>query len=227
VATPGGAGSASAGSSGGGSQCWSVPLDAEGVALADTVQGRPPGDGFWSMQFCDGRSVGWQWNAGGAPMIPASVLGQRAAADLAVPGCEIGTSPRADYLIVRFETWLWVACAWAQVSATANVPGLSATATASPREVVWEMGDGSTVACDNPGTPWNPALSAEQQRPSCSYTYRTSSAGQPGNAYVVTATVRWAVSWSASDGEGGTLPGVSRSSSLPVQVGEVQAVITR
>ena len=55
--------------------------------------------------------------------------------------------------------------------------------------------------------------------------YGRSSAGLPGGAYTLTATVTYEVGWSSSTGEGGGLGTLERSTSVPVAVLEAQAVI--
>ena len=57
--------------------------------------------------------------------------------------------------VVNYLTWLWLQGGWLNQSATATVPGLSATVTAAPSKVVWSMGDGGQVVCAGPGMPWN------------------------------------------------------------------------
>ncbi|MDP8927512.1 MAG: hypothetical protein M3O70_02780, partial [Actinomycetota bacterium] len=59
----------------------------------------------------------------------------------------------------------------------------------------------------------------------CSYMYQHSSAEQPGEAYQVTATVEWEVSWSVTGAAGGgALPAMLTTSSTAVRVAEMQAL---
>ncbi|MGH9027227.1 MAG: hypothetical protein ACRDWD_14095 [Acidimicrobiia bacterium] len=185
----------------------------------------PPGGGYWAIRIC-GDAVDVVWVPAAQPLISARELAERAAGEVGVAECGIGTAPPADHVVVRFATWLWLeGCAWAPRSRTAAIPGLSATVTVSPVEVHWEMGDGSVMRCAGPGVRWNPEVPAEAQSTDCSYVYRRSSSDQPEQSYLVTATVGWEVSWSASNGEGGTLPAVLASSSSAVRVGEVQTIV--
>jgi hypothetical protein len=90
------------------------------------------------------------------------------------------------------------------------------------------MGDGNTIVCDGPGTPWDPNLPAAQQSPSCSYVYRRSSADQPNASYLVRASIDWSTSWVAVGAAGGGALGPAvTTGQLPVQVGEVQALVTQ
>lgn len=97
--------------------------------------------------------------------------------------------------------------------------------TATPRRVIWEMGNGDTVTCAGPGTPYDPSRPSAQQTTDCAYTYRHSSAGRPRNAYRVIANVEWGVSWSVVGAAGGgSLPPLFTSSPLWVGVAELQAL---
>jgi hypothetical protein len=114
------------------------------------------------------------------------------------------------------QTWLWLEGGWSGRSATASVPGLSATVTAEPSSVVWNMGDGSQTVCDGPGRPWVP--NQPNATTDCSYTYPV--AGR----FTVTVTVYFRTSWSASNGTAGQLGAITGESTIPVTVDEIQAV---
>jgi hypothetical protein len=96
------------------------------------------------------------------------------------------------------------------------------------------MGDGHTVLCSGPGTPYQLTISSSEQTTDCSYTYTSSSAAQPSpdgdpndGAFRVTATVSWTVSWTVTGGSGGgTLPALHTSSTVPVRVEQVESVGT-
>jgi hypothetical protein len=59
--------------------------------------------------------------------------------------------------------------------------------------------------------------------PTCGYTYRTSSAGQPDQAYPVSATVQWTVTWSGA-GQAGAFPNMTTAATTAFRVAESQAV---
>lgn len=136
------------------------------------------------------------------------------------------TAPPADAdQVVGFPTWLWVEPAvWQAFTAEAAIPGLSVTVTATPRQVAWDMGDGTRFTCDGPGTPWNPD-GGDGQVSDCEHAYQFVSAGEPGGRYRVTVTVTWSVSWQASTGETGTLADASRTAAFGLRVGERQAIV--
>ena len=156
------------------------------------------------------------------------VLAQQARNQLVLPSPTIHTAPPSGRLVVQWQTWLWMdPGAWGPLSATASAGLVSATVTARPVRVRWDMGDGQVIVCDGPGTAWQPGIPAAQQHPSCSYVYRRSSAGQPNNSYVIRTSIDWSTSWVAAGAPGGgALDPAITTGSLPVQVGEVQALVT-
>lgn len=163
--------------------------------------------------------------AGAAPLPSPALLAQIAVSRLQLPSPVVGTSPSGDQLVL-YPTWLWVdRSVWGPVSATAQVPGLSVTATAVPVSAVWSMGTGQSVTCQGPGTPYVPgATDPAASSPDCGYTYARSSAGQPGERFAVSVTVSWRVSW-AGGGQSGTVDGLSTRATVDLRVREVQAVI--
>lgn len=127
--------------------------------------------------------------------------------------------------VVHVPTWLWIDQAdWRSVSRTVGVPGVTVTATATPLRVVWSMGDGGSVSCAGPGTPFSSLFPAASRSLDCGYVYPKSSAGQPGEVFTVTATVVWDVKWRGG-GKSGTITGLQRSTRVPVRVAEVQGIV--
>lgn len=125
---------------------------------------------------------------------------------------------------VNVPTWLWVDN-WEPQSRTASAGGVTATVTAAPVEQRWTFGSlAERVVCQDAGTPYDLGRPAGEQSTDCSYTFRHSSAGQPGSAYPVTATIVWHVTWSSNIGASGDLGFVSRTTTIPTRVAEHQAL---
>jgi hypothetical protein len=146
---------------------------------------------------------------------------------LRLPDPVIRSSPAPAALqLTRLPVWLWVApAAWAPQSRTAQVPGESVTATATPVSAAWSMGDGTTVTCHGPGTAYeggNPAVAS----PTCGHTYDQSSAGRPGGAYRVTVTITWDITWTGTGGAGGALAPLDTVAAAAFRVAESQALNT-
>jgi hypothetical protein len=159
----------------------------------------------------------------GEPGPSPAALAQRAYEQLQLPEPAIQASPSGDQL-VQVPTWLWLQ-EWGEVSATAEVPGVSVTATARPESVEWSMGDGTTVECTGPGTPYRAQADPSSPSPDCGHTYRSSSAGQPDEAYPVEVQVRWTVTWSGA-GQSGTFPGLTTTAETSFRVEESPALNT-
>jgi hypothetical protein len=166
-------------------------------------------------------------SAPAAPPVDPKVLAQEAKQDLALPLPGVQTSPPPEHdQLVNLPSWLWVED-WSPRSATASVPGVSSTVTATPTKVVWDMGNGDQVVCRGPGKPYDLSLKEHQQSSDCTYTYRASSAGQPGQRYQASATMTWSVSWTASGAPGGgDLGEASRTTTFSMRVAEGQALVS-
>jgi hypothetical protein len=158
---------------------------------------------------------------------PPAALARLAVRYLRLPHPVIRSSPAPGTLqLTRLPVWLWVAAnAWQPQSTTAQVPGESVTATATPVLTAWSTGDGATVTCKGPGTPYgggNPAAAS----PACGHTYDRSSAGQPGGAYRVTVTITWDITWNGTGGAGGALAPLHTVAVAEFRVAESQALNT-
>lgn len=181
-----------------------------------------PGPGRWYFRNGDARwcSDGgwWVWIPDNPHMTPAE-LAREAIERLAVARLPVRLSPPPPaQQLVHLPTWMWVDRAvWAPRSATAVVPGLSVTATATPTRMVVSTGDGGVVTCRGPGTPWTPVEDPDASSPTCGHTYT-----RPG-AFTLTAEVGWSVSW-AGGGQSGTAPAVTTTSTRTVLVTESQAL---
>jgi hypothetical protein len=139
---------------------------------------------------------------------------------LTLPEVQLSMSPVGPQL-VGLPTWLWIDPAgWEPVTRSAAVPGVSVSATARPVSVEWSTGDGGSVVCDGPGTPYTAETPPEEPSPDCGYVYRDSS---PEGGFTVSATVRWSVTWSGA-GESGEFPGLESTASIQVQVDSAPAV---
>lgn len=174
-----------------------------------------------------GSNGGWVWfdtppdGFGGDP----GRLAQQAVDQMTLEGPAIRTPLDGDEIgTVGIPLWLWTeqgTTTWGPNTATASVPGLSVTATARAKWIDWDLGDGTTMRCEGPGTPHIPG---QVESPTCDHVYLASSAGQPGDVYTVMGTTTWEVTWSGG-GVSGVLQ-VTRSSSASVPIGELQVLAT-
>lgn len=145
-----------------------------------------------------------------ARRVSTAGLAVQATNRLPIPAPAIRTAPaRGKRELVGVPTWFWLdRNQWAARSATASAGGVSSTVTATAYELVLDVGDRSEpFTCRAPWTPYR-----DGGHSSCTRAFTHS------GRYTVTATVRWAADWHGSDGNGGTLPTMSRTVQFPVQV---------
>jgi hypothetical protein len=221
----------------GGITCRYEP--AVGVPIPEPAA--PPAE--WRLLVCttlDGEEVSRSliyWTPGmvpgeppppGAPpqaeAIDPQVLAWEAAQELPLWYPDPQAAPPLDgESLTGVPTWLWVPeSQWGTRSATARVPGLTATVRAQPTRTEWSLGDGGSVVCDGPGVPWHAGL--PESATDCSHVYERTSAAEPGNTYTASVTIVWSVTWTASNGDGGDFGEFSRTTQFPIAVAEAQAL---
>ncbi|ACU77420.1 putative ATP/GTP-binding protein [Catenulispora acidiphila DSM 44928] len=161
------------------------------------------------------------------PTMSPGDVAQAAAKEIHLPAPAMNTSPRDGVpQWVNFPMFLWTdSLDWHPLSATANVPGLQASATATPEKLTWDMGDGSVVTCTGPGTPFTDSTPATSVSPDCGYVYRRASDAESSGEFTVRVTESWRVTWTGG-GQSGTLPDLAATSSIAVRVAESQALVT-
>ncbi|MFB7755095.1 ATP/GTP-binding protein [Streptomyces sp. NPDC056121] len=197
-------------------------------------EGHKPGDGAVYTRVCLGGpnaqpalDIFWAGNPPGANAIDPAVVAQMAVDKMRLSGPDIASPRAAGKYTVGVPVWLWVhqsPSTFGPNSATASAGGVTVTATAKVKRIVWRLGDGSTVTCAGPGTPYKASYGMKDS-PSCGHRYTKTSADAPGAKFALTATSTWVVDWQVAGGGGetGQLTEV-RQSQAQVAVGEVQVV---
>ncbi|GHH57645.1 ATP/GTP-binding protein [Streptomyces candidus] len=198
--------------------------------------GHQPGDkGAVFIAECDDTQTARPvWIADGAapapgvPAIDPETVAHQAIDQTRLDGPKVA-SPRAGrpYLL-GLPVWMWVEpseSTYGPTTATATAGGVTVSATATVTSVAWSMGDGSTVTCAGPGTPYYPARGTSPS-PDCGHRY-TKLARPLGQPYRGTATSTWTVAWQVVGGTGetGTFT-ETRQTPFTVDVHEMQAVGT-
>lgn len=251
--TPGGSGANGTGTGGGGSGCsWGGQpfpcTDPEfGSYLGNgcywkqvsTQAGMPPpagqdpSKGVWGVKSCytaPGSGAVMQmywWRVNAAPTVDPAVLARRALAKLQLLGAQIVVAPQPGGAgAVGLPVWLATTVTpqtWGPASASESEGGVTVTVTARASRIVWQMGDGGTVSCNNPGTVYAPRYGMAAS-PTCGYVYArpSSTPAHPHGRYTITATTYWTVDW-AGGGQTGVLTPTSQAQTS-VEIGEVQVV---
>lgn len=218
--------------------CYYAKVQPQPPAGDPVWQGHQPGDGAIYMRTCvqiDAPGLldfpvpvsGAVWMEDpptGAQGPSAEELARQAYSKMHLGPAQIGSAPRAGSKgLVGMPVWLWTRetpNSWGPVTATASAGGLSVTARAHVKGITWSMGDGASVRCSKPGTPYRKAF-GKRDSPDCGHRY---SKVPPSGGYTVTATSTWVITWEASNGESGTLPDQTRTAATTVRIGELQVV---
>ncbi|MGW5482606.1 ATP/GTP-binding protein [Streptomyces sp. NPDC004008] len=157
-------------------------------------------------------------------VIDPAVLAQQAVDKMLLKGPDIASPRAAGKYTVGVPMWLWVntsPATYGPNTASATAGGITVTATAEVSKIVWTMGDGASVTCADPGTPYT-ASDGMAQSPTCGHVYSKTSAGGAGGKYQVAATSTWTIDWQGG-GQTGQLV-ETRQSQTQVAIGELQVV---
>lgn len=165
------------------------------------------------------------WIEGPAPIDPG-VIARQILAEIRLARVGIGITPRPGKTgLIGLPTYLWVTNPGPRtlgpISDSASAGGITVTLTARVRNVVWDLGDGTSVTCTGAGTPYRDEFGALPS-PTCGHVYERPSTAQPSGVYRVTATAVWDVTWTGG-GQTGVIP-FNVTSQTAVRMGEVQVL---
>jgi hypothetical protein len=218
--------------------CVVEKMSPQPPASSDLWKGHKPGDGAVYTRICPAGTAGAQAAGGiGLPFetfwaataptaaVDPRVLAQQAVDKMLLADPDIASPRAAGKYTVGVPMWMWVnqsATTYGPNTATASAGGVTVTATAKVSKIVWTMGDGASVTCNGPGTPYT-SSEGMAESPTCGHVYSKTSAGaaQSGK-FPVTATSTWTINWQGG-GQAGQLTEV-RQTNVQVAVGEVQVV---
>jgi hypothetical protein len=231
-----------------------LPPEAPGVIIPDGHNPQDPGSVYEAMCFTPSHPdiptdnycfycVPPDWNGppqyvflnsapdgyGGTPD-PVPGLLVSAINQLELQGPTIGTAPPSGEGagLVRLPVWLWNEVNgnnWGTLSATAGpIAGISVTAEARATKIVWDMGDGGRVTCDE-GVAWERGMNILD--PPCGHQYERASRHQPNGVYEIAATTTWLLEWQTEglpDEEGGEFE-LQATSTTTLRIDEVQVLV--
>lgn len=174
-------------------------------------------------------AVGYAWIGALEPVIDPEVLALQAIEQMGLSPVRAATappSPSAEFPdsmgLVGREVFLWADTpddqTWGPISRTAAAGSVSVTAQARVSHAEWDMGDGTVVRCDTPGTAWRWG----DIYTDCGHTYTQTSSEQAGQVYPIAATTFWEVTWNGGGASGVIDFSLTADTTLPV--GELQAL---
>lgn len=175
--------------------------------LSDSVQVCEPADGGKARKVSPAELALAKW------------------ARMPIPAPVVRTAPpRGAGGLVGLPEWFWVTN-WHTRSGRVAARGVWVVVTARPQSMTIDPGYGRPVVrCSGPGTAYDKSRAAAAQHTDCSYTFSQSSLHEPGRAYRVQVSVTWGGTWHGSDGSGGVLPPLSRSTTVRLRVAEAQSL---
>jgi hypothetical protein len=217
--------------------CYLRPMDPQPAADDPAWAGHEPADGVIYQLTCpwlegvDGLPY-WEWAF--PRFFPAGhgTLGQlvqQAIAQLVVTGPDIAMAPDpAGVGLVGLPVWMWTRVdehTWSPEPVRLSASGWTVVVEATVDRIVWDMGNGEVVVCDQgPGTPYRDDFGGELS-PDCGFAgYDRPSLTRPDGVYQVTATTHWLLRWRF---EGTAVTGtesVQRTSATSVRINELQVV---
>lgn len=157
--------------------------------------------------------------------VDPAVLAQQAVDSMTLRGADIGITPNPDGKgLVGMPVWMWTARSaetYGPNTATASAGGITVTATAKVTKIGWKMGDGASVTCTKPGTPYKAAY-GKRSSPDCGHRYTQPSSTQDAGKYHVEATSTWTIEWTGG-GQSGQLT-ETRDSDVDITVLEAQVL---
>lgn len=234
IGSPGSPGGGSPGGGGGSTSRWGKSCEL-GADQDATLNGGKPGPGY-VLVFCyqtfDGVPVGeaiGEWTLEQPRMDPAEVA-QRILKTLTVAPIDIRTVPEdrpGRVGLIGLPTWMWANPSTRTTgpqSASACIGGTCVDLTMKVDRIEWNMGDGNTVTCRGPGTPYADRY-GKQDSPTCGHRYTRTSLGRPNQRYTINATSYWVAHW-----EGGGRSGnfyLDQTATSHLRIGELQVLVTQ
>ena len=223
-------------SGGGEVQCYWVTIPAidDPTIFADFGLPEPPAgvEIVWQERRCSDGSVqfDFRWVIPATPANLATIARGRLVGQLPQPSV-VSSPPVGTASIMGVPAFVEVTNWTGVVSESECAGGLCVTVSATPR-LSFDPGepDSSVVSCAGSGSRYDSngdtAVVQASMPGVCAYSYRsrTGVSGRP-DEWPGSVSVRWTITWVASDGTSGTVQPVTRASALPRAVEEVQTVV--
>ena len=214
---------------------WERLRASSGIAGVELPFGSYVSDGFLRVDLGGGR-VGYVYVqeclfADGSESVDWVVIEEAEPVDVVdaaraelvelVPDPVVGMSPRVDVNhLVGLPTWVWLDEVPQSVTATAAIPGLSSTATATAVGLWFTPGDGGDrVECPLDA----PVYSEDAGESPCAHTFEWVSAHSATGRWPALVEVEWEVTWTNTLGDSGTADPIVTSVLFELEVIELQA----
>jgi hypothetical protein len=211
-------------------QCYLRRLNPQPAPSDPSWQGHTDG-AIWACV----REVGirfttrWIWLPGrpDTVVVDPETLVYEAIGEMHLAPPLVKTAPGPGQIgLVNMPVWLWVTKTentWGPIVRSASVPGLTVTATAQVKAINWSMGDGQTVRCEGPGTPYNLSMGVKGS-PTCGHRYVKTSEKLAHCKYPVTAVAQWDITWQSTLGDTGQIA-MTQQAATQLRIGQAVPVL--
>jgi hypothetical protein len=211
-------------------QCYLKRLDPQPPKSDPSWQGHTDGAVWICVRERDTRFVTrWIWLPGrpDTVVVDPVTLVYEAIGQMQLAPPLVKTAPAPGQIgLVNMPVWLWVAKTentWGPIVRSASVPGLTVTVTAEVKAINWSMGDGSTVRCEGPGTPYDESKGVKGS-PTCGHRYVKTSEKLANCKYPVTAVAQWDITWQSTLGDTGQIA-MTQQAATQLRIGEAVPVL--
>ncbi|TCC32553.1 hypothetical protein [Kribbella sindirgiensis] len=213
-----------------GQQCYLRRLQPQPAYTDPAWQGHTDG-AIWTCVREQGTRfvTRWIWLPGtpDTVVVDPVTLVYEAIGEMRLGPPQIKTAPGAGQIgLVNMPVWLWVTKTentWGPIVRSASVPGLTVTVTAQVKAINWAMGDGKTVRCEGPGTPYDASMGVAGS-PTCGHRYVKTSEKLPNCKYPVTAVAQWDVTWESTLGDSGQIA-MTQQATTQLRIGQAVPVL--
>ncbi|MDN5724501.1 MAG: hypothetical protein L0G99_01035 [Propionibacteriales bacterium] len=154
-------------------------------------------------------------------MSPEQVA-EQAIARLSFTTPDVGIGPNPDtnglgMLVVGYNVWFFPeGGSMKPVTVSDSVGGHNVSLSIRVKEVLWDVGDGTTLRCEGGGSRRPGGLTSDTPSPDCGHKC------QKRGDHTVIGLTTWQVDWTASGASGSQT--VTLSNSRPLKIGELQSV---
>jgi hypothetical protein len=177
------------------------------------------------IRYCDSTTPDFVWVGPITPHDVATYARNEITRQLPTP--EPAFAPPAESMFVNYQTWFG-ATPHDPITATATVPGITVTVTATPTKLT--LHTGSIVPGDTTNVTCNPWGSTYYPADGCTWTPAHPSVEQATGTtdyrYHASMTITWTITWQSSTGTTGTLNNITTTTNTPIAVREIQTIGT-
>lgn len=191
-----------------------------------------PDGSVWTPWDCDpeaplvSEGVIYHGSSDLPPLIEAPFV-QRMIREMQLSSPQIASTPQDPNTpgAVGLPVWFWAddpgPTTTGPNSVTATAGRFTVTATGTMTGLTIATGDGETIDCAGPGTPY-PGSGIEPS-PDCGHTYEQTSADQPGGVYHLDVQAHWTIAWDDNVGHHTEMP-IRLEGTKELRIDDLQAV---